>query len=206
MSPAADPRSCTGGASYDEPITTETDSGTRMKRTLRRCSKEDNVAYHTPRSNLTSLIAFSESEVDLDLQPSLTRTSSLDTIRPLRTVRRRLDTFEIESLVPRKTTAKSHTRSPTKSPSRKSEAHTRQQPASVRAEGGKGLDIASITSRIIQNLFPSDSDCVVEVETKATKKRSKGSGRRCTTRNNHRRPWWNAMAPPRYESLEIIHI
>ncbi|KAG1859808.1 hypothetical protein F4604DRAFT_1791861 [Suillus subluteus] len=179
MSPAADTRSRTGGANYDEPADTAVkcsimnDSSSRAKgTTLRRFKKEEGVIYHIPSSSdLASLFALDESKPLLVNPPTLNKKSSspsIDTIRPLRAVRRLLCTSE--TVAPPKTTyehaVESSTSFPTKSPSKKSGARKLRQSASSRVEDGAETDIASITSRILQRLttlqVPFDLDDVGE--------------------------------------------
>ncbi|KAG1805551.1 uncharacterized protein BJ212DRAFT_858397 [Suillus subaureus] len=179
MSPAADTRSRTGGANYDEPADTAakcsaiTDRSPRAKgATLRRFKKEEGVIYHIPSSSdLASLFALDESNPPLVNPPTLNKkfsSPSIDTIRPLRAVRRLLRTSE--TVAPPKTTyehaVKSSTSSPTKSPSNKSGSRKLRRSASSRVEDGAETDIASITSRILQRLtilqVPFDLDNVRE--------------------------------------------
>ncbi|KAG0696830.1 hypothetical protein DFH29DRAFT_949308 [Suillus ampliporus] len=173
MSPTADLRSCTGGATHDEPTVTvanvATDSGTRMKRTLRRCRKEDNLVYHNPPTpSLASPVALGETSPTLNRKSS---SASIDTIRPLRSVRQRLVSSE-GCPASRKTTSqhatKSSTASPssTKSPSRNSGTRRLQRSISFRVETGAETNIANITSRIIERLgtFWSASDDVGDLE------------------------------------------
>jgi len=124
------PRSRIGGANCDASTITlanlsiENDSGTRTKRTLKRCTKEDDIANGT-RLPLTHMNFESsdESQDDVNLSPTISGTlsSSFDTVRLLRTVRRHLG--PPESPVPRKATSREagdgQTGSPTKSNSRK---------------------------------------------------------------------------------------
>lgn len=165
MSPAADTRSRTGGANYDEPADTAVncfimnDSSSRAKgTTLRRFKKEEGVIYHIPSSSdLASLFASDESKPISVNPPTLNKKSytlSMDTIHPLRVVRRLLPTSD--TVAPPKTTyehaVKSSTSSPTKSPSKKSGARKHRRSVSSRVDDGAETDIASITSRILQRL------------------------------------------------------
>lgn len=166
MSPAADTRSRTRGANYDEPsdtvvnCSTMTDSSPHAKGTaLRRFKKENGAIYHVASSaDLASLFALHESKPIVANSPTLSKKSSFPpsaTIRPLRAVRRLLRTSE--TVIPPKTTyehaVKSSASSPTKSSSKKSGTRKLQRSASSRVEDGAETDIASITSRILRRIL-----------------------------------------------------
>lgn len=124
------PRSHIGGANCDVSTITvanlsiENVSGTRTKRTLKRCTKEDDATNGTKLPlKRTSFESSDESQDDLNLSPTISggSSSSFQTPRLLRTVRRHLG--PPESPVPRKATSREacdgQTGSPTKSNSRK---------------------------------------------------------------------------------------
>ncbi|KAG1723750.1 hypothetical protein EDB19DRAFT_2043705 [Suillus lakei] len=185
MSPAAgaDTRSRTGHTSDDEPTDTVVNSSTvsddSPRTKLRRFKKEDGVIYHIPSSSdLASLFALHKSQPILvnPPGPTLNRKSSsasIDTIRPLRTVRRLLRTPE--TAAPPKSTCqlavKSATSSPTKPPSKKSGTRKLRRSFS-RVEDSAETDIASITSGILQRLstlqVPFDLDDVGETVSHTT--------------------------------------
>lgn len=148
MCPAAVPQTRIGGASCDASTTTvandrstENDSERHMKRTLRRCTnlKEDDAADGTrTSSNAISHIELEKSQNILAPPPTIRRiasSTSLDTIRILRTVRQHLGASETACPVPHKTTyqqaSKSHTESPTKSPLTKHGRRRRHQSGSL---------------------------------------------------------------------------
>jgi len=124
------PRSRIGGANCDVSTITlanlsiENDSGTRTKRTLRRCTTEDDISNGTrlPLKHM-NLDSPDESQDDLNLSPTLSgmTSPSFATLRLLRTVRRHLG--PLESPAPRQATSREagdgHTWFPTKSNSRK---------------------------------------------------------------------------------------
>jgi hypothetical protein len=144
MCSAVVPRSHIGGTNYDQSTIavanypTDNDSGTHTKRTLRRCTKEDDAANGTElASKSMSCIAFDGSQDIRTTLDSTSSSSSLDTIRFLQSVRRHLGAFDTAAgcLVPPKAAsqkaAKNHTGSTIKSPSRKSGPRSRQLSGSL---------------------------------------------------------------------------
>jgi len=176
MSPAAFPRSHIGGASSDASTitvtnrSTEKESGTRTKRTLRRCTRDDDATNETKSLQATKVIEVDENQNVLD--PPLTSkrmasSMSFNTNRLLQTVRQHLGTSNIECPVPHKATSQHATKgltgSPTsfKSPFRK--YRKRQRSASfVELEAGLQTTTATKMSKGLDALDASSRDIPVQ--------------------------------------------
>ncbi|OAX38677.1 hypothetical protein K503DRAFT_865970 [Rhizopogon vinicolor AM-OR11-026] len=125
---------CPAAAAVPRSRIGETDSGTRAKRTLKRCTKEDDAADGTRFSS--EFMSDVEFESFTESPETFAPTSLEDTLRFLRTVRRHLG--PLASPVPRNASSqnadKTHTGSPTKSHSRKFGPRKRTQSGLVESE------------------------------------------------------------------------